>query len=528
MQSQSFKAILIIALSAFFAIYLGVSAATAQYEAIAWVAGFVGVAFILALGKNVWTLIPCGLVLIGTINALPGSPPAWLLGSVIVTVIYILRFAMRKLPLSFHFDFLDFAIFLQILAIGQAFARAPAGVMFFGGDSVGGKSYFIFAFAILAYFMLAFTVTNLKTVKVVMICMMVIAMLDGVVALVGDYSASLGMAILHIYSNSNIDVARAGDQVWDLSQSRGGQGFTLIGKALVFPCLALNRPLRTLNPLKPWLPAAMLVGVVLVALSGFRSNLTYLLVVFAISAIIRRHVVDIIAVGFIGVVGLGILLLSGQVKNMPFGVQRILSVLPIEVSSAARLDAENSTTWRVEMWQLALSTDRYIHNKMLGDGFGISGHEMAARLNAQLGLADFDGQEQMLATGTYHGFHVETIRFTGYFGLVCAIILMGVCGRRAWQLTKYYRGRAEFGYLAYLFIPFLIYPWWSLLIFGSYRAEFPQFIAMAGMLKLVDNLRRRELAEAVEEEELVPVVNNPRARFPSRPAFAAGRTMNQS
>lgn len=527
MQSQSFKAILIIALSALFAIYLGVSAATAQYEAIAWVAGFVGVGFILALGKNVWTLIPCGLVLIGTINAIPGSPPAWLLGSVIVSTIYILRFAMRKLPLSFKFDALDFGILLQALAIGQAFARAPAGVMFLGGDSVGGKSYFVFGFAILAYFMLALTVTNLKTVKIVIIFMMGIAMLDGLIALVGDYSASMGMAILHVYSNSNIDVARAGDQVWDLSQSRGGQGFTLIGKALVMPCLALNRPIRTFNPLKPWLPAAMIVGTALVFLSGFRSNLTYLLTVFVISALIRRKVVDIVVVGFGAIVGLCLLMLSGQVKSMPFGVQRILSVLPIEVSTAARLDAENSTTWRTEMWTLALTTDRYIHNKLLGDGFGIGAHEMQAKLNAQLGLAEFDSQEQMLATGTYHGFHVETIRFTGALGLLCAIILMIISGVRAWRLITYYRGRPEFGYLSYLFIPFLIYPWWSLVVFGSYRAEFPQFIAMAGMLKLVDNLRRKELAETVENEEPAQMAM-PGTRFTGRPAFAAGRTMNQS
>jgi hypothetical protein len=519
MQSQSFKAIIIIVVAALFAIYLGVSAATAQYEAIAWVAGFVGVSFVLALGKHVWTLIPCSLVMVGTINALPGSPPAWVLASCVVWSVYVLRFLMRKVPVSFTFGMLDFMILLQVLAVAQAFARAPAGVMAMGGDTAGGKSYVIFGCAFVSYFLLAITDVDMKAVKAVVISMIIICFLDGLIALAGDYSASFSLAILHVYSNSNLDVARAGDQAWDLSQVRGGQGFTLLGKALVFPCLCLNRPLDCMNPLKPWLPAACAVGGALVMLSGFRSNIGYLLVTYLISALIRRKVLDIVVVGFGSLVGLGLILVSGQIKELPFGVQRILSVLPVDVSAAARLDAENSTTWRVEMWQLALTTDRYIHNKILGDGFGISAHEMQAKLNAQLGLGDFDIQDQMLSTGSYHGFHVETIRFTGVVGLLCAVIGMFGFAKKAWQLLGYYRGRPEFNYLVYVFVPFLIYPWWSLLVFGSYRAEFPQFLAMAGLLKMIDKIRLKEIATAREEqpEEVLPARGS---RMIGRPALA--------
>src|SRR5688572_27696810 len=127
MESSQIKGLFIIVLSAMFAVYLGVAAATASFEAIAWVAGFVGVAVILALGKHIWILIPLGLVLQGTINAVPGSPPAWALGGALAGMMFLIRFAMRMQDFSYRFDILDAAILLQVLVIGQAYARNPTG-----------------------------------------------------------------------------------------------------------------------------------------------------------------------------------------------------------------------------------------------------------------------------------------------------------------------------------------------------------------------------------------------------------------
>ena len=273
--------------------------------------------------------------------------------------------------------------------------------------------------------------------------------------------------------------------------------------------------------------AATMVGGVLMLLSGFRSGAAYLGVVFIVSALLRRKVADIFVVGFAGVMGLAMLLMSGSLRDLPFGIQRVLSVLPVDVSSAAKADAEDSTRWRVEMWKLALGTDRYIHNKILGDGFAINSREMQAIIDQMNGIQVESGssQDRMLAQGSYHGFHVETIRFTGVLGLVCALIMMIVAFRKALELVRAYRHHELFPYVVYICIPFLIYPFWSMLIFGSYRAEFPQYLAMAGMLKMLENLRRSEAAVPVAQTETAPGSEARGDRLPS-PAYGSVRREN--
>lgn len=528
MDSSKIKALFIVVIAALFAVYLGVAAATAQTEAVGWVAALLGIAFILALGKSVWTLIPIGLMLAGTINAVPGTPPVWAAATAVCGIIYILRFALRRPDFIFRFDILDAVVLLQLVAIGQAYARNPTGLLMFGGDIAGGKSYFVFVAAVMAYFGIALARPDKKLFKRVVILMILTAIGDGLLATISEKSAAIAATVLPIYSNVSFYAAAGGDTVRDLATSRGGLGYSYLGKALVMPCICLLRPLLALSPARPMFFVATMLGSGLMLLSGFRSGAVYLAVVFIVSAMLRRKISDVFVVSLAGILGLAILLMSGNVRDLPFGIQRVLSILPVDVSSAAKADAEDSTRWRVEMWKLALGTDRYIHNKVLGDGFAISSREMQAIIDQMNGIetASESSQDRMLAQGAYHGFHVETIRFTGVLGLVCAIIMMAVAFRKALQLVRAYRHHELFPYVVYICIPFLIYPFWSMLIFGSYRTEFPQFMAMAGLLKMLDNLRRSEAAVPVVQKEEAPLPKAARAGRLPAPAYGAVRRGN--
>ena len=525
MDSSRIKVIFILTLAAVFALYLGVAAATAQFEAIAWVAGGVSVAIILALGQKVWMLIPMGLVLQGTINALPGSPPVWAAGTAVTVMMFCLRFALRRPDFVWRFDWLDFAVLLQVVAILQAYLRNPTGLMILGGSTAGGKAYFLFAVAVFAYFCISSVRPDFKSFKIVVVSMVAVIIGDGLLATATDYFPSVAKAILPIYSNANFAVAMAGDANVDWSAARGGGGFALLGKALVFPCLCMARPLHCLLPNKPILFLSCCIGCILVLLSGFRSGIGYLLIVFIVAALLRRKYVDVMIVVVMGILGLCILIMSGAARELPFGAQRVLSVLPIEVSAAARADAENSSEWRFEMWRLALTTDRYIENKALGDGFALSAREMRHIQDVALGLTNqsLDSQEQMLSLGAYHSFPVETIRFTGIFGLGCALVLMIIAFRKSLTLVRYYRNSPIFPYVMYVCVPMVIYLFWSQLVFGAYRVEFPQIIAMTGLIKMLDNQRLMEMAAArvsrpVAEEPARPQVGRPRPVLGGSPA----------
>jgi len=525
MDSSKIKVIIIVALAMIFALYLGIAAATAQFAAVAWVVGIGSLVVVLALANNIWLLIPFGLILQGTVNALPGSPPVWAIGTVVTLGMFTLRFAMHKRDFSFKFDMLDFAIILQIVAIMQAYVRNPTGLLMFGGETAGGKPYLNFAVAIIAYFCLSVVKTDMKMFRIAVIMMVVATIGDGLIGVLSDYIPLLAMVVLPIYSNTNVGVALSGEASnTDTGIARAGGAFGEFGRSLGVICFSMARPLHCLLPTHPLLFVSTGIAFVMVLLSGFRSMLVYLFVVFVVSAFIRRRYFDIIAISVAGVLGLCLLIGSGQVRNLPYGAQRALSFLPIELDERAREDADQSSNWRFEMWELALTTDRYIQNKWLGDGFAVSAREMRAQLDAAQGFATgvvIDNKEAFLARGSYHGFHVECIRFTGAFGLACAIFAMVVFFRKAVELVRHYRYHPLFPYIAFVCIPFLIYPFWSLLVFGAYRVAFPQFLASAGLLKMLDALRIKEITAAAAAEAEPEKTPSAARLMPQRTRLAA-------
>src|ERR1035437_5430938 len=222
MDTSKFKAIAIVVLGAFFAVYLGVAAATAQFEAIAWVVGIAGLVFVLALGKHIWVLIPITIDLGGGINALPGGPPPWWIATILACTMLTLRFVMRSKDFIFRFTIMDFAIFLQVLAVGQAWIRHPAGFSIFGGASVGGKQNMHFLMAFIAYAILSTIKTDLVMVKRVTITRIALSVMTGFLAILTERFPNLGAMILPIWRGGTFTMGEAstGAAAQDLSASR--------------------------------------------------------------------------------------------------------------------------------------------------------------------------------------------------------------------------------------------------------------------------------------------------------------------
>jgi hypothetical protein len=514
MDSQKIKTLVIVVLAALFAVYIGVAAATAKLELLAWTVGTVAMICALALGKHIWVIIPISLGLTGTINALPGSPPALWFAIFATLVMMGLRFVMRTNELRLRFTWLDFAILLQAIAVGQSWIRNPAGMAIFGGDSVGGKSNLAFTFAIISYLILASVKTDLTIFKRLTLLTLAVAIADGLLSVASERYPGLAGAILPLYSGvmfvSNLGMTGISDI--DISGVRMVSAMQL-GNTLGIAALTFFPPLSVINPTKPVRFLMFCAAVVLVLLSGFRSIIGMFLILFVVGSFIRGRMRDVMVASMLAPLMLSLLVLSGQTRSLPFGAQRILSVLPIDVDARARADGSQSSEWRFEMWRLALYTDRYIKNKFLGDGFGYRADEQRAMEDAAMGdhRRGGAGVDTFLARGSFHGFHVETIRFTGFLGLIAALIGMGIFARTAWKLIRYYRNRPEWMYVLYLCIPFLIHPFYYMLVFGSYKNAFPVMLATAGLLKVLDNIRRDELAAAEVE---APVSDMPEQRLP--------------
>jgi hypothetical protein len=524
MDTTKIKIIIIGVVALFLSLYLGMSAATAQVEAVGWVLGGLGLVFVLGLGKHVWILIPALLVLQGSINALPGTPPAWSLAAAVVAGIYAIRFATRKHDFVFRWTLLDFAIFLQLVAVGQAWVRNPTGLLILGGATSGGKPYFMFAAAGLAYACLSVTRPSLKAFRWAVLAMVTVGILDGIVLVLTDYEPRFAMACLRVYGG-NIGVSISG-RVLDLEEARGGSGMGILGRNLLLALFCLIPTIRCINPFRIIPFTLTMVGSVLTVLAGFRSMVVYFVVLFACAAIVRKRYLDLVLAGGLGVLATVVVLSSGHVNKLPFGVQRVLTVLGVGVRSDVQRSADDSSNDRFEVWKIVLTSDDFIQNKWFGDGFSMSAREQQA-INAMafkgvktgMGLESF--KEYCLATGSYHGFHVETIRFTGIFGLACAIFALLVFFRRGLVLIRHFRDQPVFGYVLYICLPVMIYLFWSLLVFGGYRSDFIPVLIMGGMLKMLDNLRLSQLAEArVAENQVSLAQTNSKASGAVRSAYA--------
>jgi hypothetical protein len=526
MDSQKLKIILVFVLSAFAAVYLGVAAATAQTVAILWVAGILGVVFVLALGKNIWLLIAAGAVLNGGLNFLPGSVPPWWLAMMVTGGIFTLRFAMRRThEFTWRWNTMDLVILLHIAMLAQAYLRNPAGLSIFGGSDgmVGGKPYVVHGFSIICYVLLSMVRTDLRMFRIAVIVMICCAFFDGMAVLIGTFIPAVAAIGIQFYSGFSFRAATTGIGA-DVAEGRTIEGKE-VGENLGQAAFTLFRPLSTLNPLNYVGFFMMVIAVFTVMISGYRSSMGLLGVYFIVCSLIRRRFADVLASIALGVIAICVLFFIGTDK-LPKAGQRILSVLPIPglVDETIAQNAGRSTEWRVEMWMLALTTDRYIFNKWLGDGFGMRKDEMDAVIDSAFGdkraARGLDNQEVLMRRGSYHGFHVQTIRMTGYVGLLAVLILLGVFWRHAWSHIQYFRGRPEWGFVLFVCVPFLIYPFYAMLVFGDYRFGFPRMIIMAGFLKMLWNIRYAEARELAYQQQLemgqTASITSPDRRYPPR------------
>lgn len=525
MDSQKLKIILIAILTAFFALYLGMAAATAQVEAITWVVGVLGLVLLLAMGRHLWALVPLGLAFSGGISFLPGGPPVWWFATLAAGGMMVVRFLSRSQDFFIRFNALDLAILLQVIAVGQAWVRNPAGFSMFGGDTAGGRPYVAFAVAVVAYLLMSFVRTDMKTVRTIVLLTIMISIGDALLQLASQLVPALAAFVMPFYSGVSFDAAERGAEI-DAMTERVNAGKE-VGYALGFAMVSLYPPLTTVNPLYIFRFSGMCLAVAAIMFSGFRSAFGMLLMYFLTSLWLRRQYHQMVISAILCGMALFCLLISGTtVRALPMSAQRILSVIPfVQVEDRIRSGAHESSDWRFEMWKLALTTDRYIRNKLLGDGFGVSATEMRAQMDAVMGdkrrMQGVTLQETMLERGSFHGFHVETIRCTGVLGLILALVGMGIFLRYALVLIRHFKGHPYWGYVIFICLPYLITPFYYMLIFGSYRFGFIQFLAMAGMLKVLDNIRVRELAEAraqaaapAAEPALAPVRSLPPGRLP--------------
>jgi hypothetical protein len=485
MDFQKIKAIIIFALAAFGALYLGIAAATAQVEAVAWVFGGLILTVCLALGRRIWLLLPL-MSSISLVLPLPGSFTTLFLTQLLVLGFLTLLFLSRRLPLEFRVTELELICLLYLCAVIQVYLRNPVGLNIFGGETVGGKAYFIFgvSFATAVFLsMLRIDPNDLKW----WVRLSIIGALT---------NFGLGVAMKLFPSVGYVLGASFSTDVEEETQQVDGTANRVSFVRGISSTLALWISSR-ISPVKacfhPFYGLLMLLSLTLAAISGFRIQLIGVGLIFLIGIAYRGGFASVLVSSLMGTALVVLLAVVNLITPLPPNIQRALTFLPGTWEERYEKDAAGSTEWRVLMWKEALLTDKWIQNKWLGDGLGFSKLELRAMIAANenkntertiSGLSSI--QENFMISGGYHSGPVVTIRTIGYVGLFILFIgyiRMMVNAHR--QIIRA-RGTEWFPTVLFICIPIIAGPLGWTFLYGSFEGGAAILVMGCAMVRILE------------------------------------------
>ncbi len=465
LNARSIQGILVLAISLVLSIWLGVAVVTDTFETLLKVGGTMLLMAAALLGRRIWLL----LILFTSMNVVLYS---WFgttdIGQMIFIAFSLILFLMRKLNFELQFTELEFWMLLIVGCILQAYMRFPVGLNILGAGNIGGRPYFVLALSITSYYILS----TLRVPENEIRWAMRLTLIGGFLGI------PLKMARFGSFTaSSEADASR----VPILSE------FSILITRWVSPRISIVKALT-----RPAFGLIIIATILIAAGSGYRNAVAMVGFIYLAATYYHGGLRSFLGCLIISVFALALLALFNLAFPLPGIIQRALSPLPGTWEEQYVKDADQSTKWRVEMWKEALFTDRWIHNKIVGDGIGMSTSQLAQNENIAGGMSSSGllvQQENMLINGSYHSGPVHSVRMTGYVGLtilLLAMIRLAVHSHR--QLLRC-RGTEWFIVAMFFGIPNIVSPFFFAFMFGEYlRGVAQTFLGMAMIRLLQRNL----------------------------------------
>ena len=197
------------------------------------------------------------------------------------------------------------------------------------------------------------------------------------------------------------------------------------------------------------------------------------------------------------IVVLGMFLIGGLVvtfsEQLPLSVQRCLTIFPIKINAEARLNAEASTDWRLEIWSYLIpQVPQYL---LLGKGLTFDANDMA--MNYSLGNNQIGGDVggQLTLASDYHNGPLSVIIPFGIWGAIAFLWFLGAGIQVLWRNHKY--GDPDIKkintlLLCYFIAKTLLF----MIVFGGFYSELVTFVGLVGFsISLNGGVAKRALAE---------------------------------
>ena len=483
--------------------------------------GLILIGVLLAAQSNVWMLIPITWPLSSQIPllAIPFAPRDFVVmaafaGFLVLKAFKIVRYRPKFTPL-------DICLVVILAYLVTVFVRNPTGVSAFGSSRVGGRPYFNVFISALAYWVLARAFLSVRLSQVLPLFMLMGQLFEGVLGFITYHFPSTVPVLSRISGGVNVETYNEGYSLTATGEGSRRQTFlATLGGPLVLALNSFFHPFTLGNPLYIFRFLAFIFGLYCILLSGYRSMFVASFFWILASAYFRRGTLDVYRIGILAFTALALLLsMQGTIFNLPLSAQRTLSFLPGRWNPTAILEAKDSTEWRVYMWKAMLKDNKYIENKLLGDGFGFTHHQLEVMAQVNLTGGAGGSQENQMIVGGVHSGPISAIRYVGYVGLVMFTVLLIVLAREAWRVILLARGSPYFPLALFIGIPILWEPLNYIFIFGGFEGALPETIYRAGLLRMLGNSLTAHVPAPITPSEPAPPVVRP-AR---EPAFAGAR-----
>ena len=489
----------IVGLGILFAFLAGNYVADEDYGSLfAVIGGVTAASIFFGLGRRLYLLIPICWGLTGKIGVLPIPFSISQLVIIASSVYFIADIIFQKSTEKAPFEMIDLWLWINLLYLVTVFFRNPVGFAFLGsGERVGGKPYVDVLLSIFAYLILSRVRITPDYARKLPFWILIGASFTAFAGAVALFAPQVGIILGKFYSpfapDTLVDNIQAGETRFTFFQT--------LGTTLILYVVAQTNPLSLIHIRNLGSLCLYLSALGMIFLSGFRNAIIASIMYTMISAFLRDRFLGAVKIAFAAiVVMLGGIMLSFTSIDLPLTAQRALCFLPGNWNPEAVSDAKASSEWRYQMWEVALSSDKYIHNKIFGDGFGYMRSDFEdARLKI-LGYIPLVGgeehQEMFLLDGDFHSGPISALKVTGYLGLTLLIILLAIFAKMGYRLINIahetpYKFCCLFYGIQVIALPFIY-----IFIYGEYKTILGLILINVGVMKILE----RSITDLMQEK----------------------------
>ncbi len=492
-------------IAAFGAMALGQRVANGDYKPIIFaVTATVAMTIGLSVGKNYWLLIPMTFSAVGSIGALPLPVNYAELGIIGAFGLFILHACFKQESIGFKSGLCDKLIIVNAIWLIILFVRNPVGFNALGSDMVGGRPYFSILFVLIGYIVVSHGRMTGKMASWFTAAMAFGMFLPAALVTVSELVPGISKVIYPFYSGVSIDAFRVGPMSEGNSSTRI---FSLqeVCRPIVLALCAYFPPVTLINPLYMGRCLAFFVALAMGGMSGFRSLFLAIAGYMAIGTLVRKRFADLYVLGFVGMVGVIVLLLAHMGgAPVPVQIQRALAFLPLDWDPEATRGAEATVEWRTDMWRDAWEDKQIIKNKFLGDGFGFRRSDLLLFSDELLGIGGVistgNTYETFMIRGSFHNGPLSTIRFGGFVGLILVTWLLFAVFSYALRTINKSKGSPYYVLSIFVSLPILYEPFQFFVIIGSYENLMTTLLFGTGMLNMINFSLEQWMAEKTSSE----------------------------